>query len=109
MSNVITMNTAIEKEFEQNNVEIHIKIQQRNGRKSWTSIEGLDKLEMGGKQVDVFVENIAKNLKKKFNCGASIKKPDYIIQMNGDHREGIKEFLLKGGFANENQIKMHGF
>ena len=109
MSNVIIMKTIIEKEFEQHNIEIHIKIKQRNGRKSWTSIEGLDKLEPNRDKLDTFIENIAKNLKKKFSCGASIEKPEYIVQLNGDHREGIKDFLIKGGFVNETQIKMHGF
>lgn len=109
MAIVINMNSDLEKELEHNNFEVHIKIQQRNGRKTWTSVEGLDKIDTNKEKLDIFFENITKHLKKKFNCGATIKKPEYFIQLNGDHRDGIKEFLIKEGIVNESQIKMHGF
>ncbi|QKF94237.1 translation initiation factor 1 [Fadolivirus algeromassiliense] len=111
MDNVINMSNSIEKELETATTQIHIKIQKRNGRKSWTSIEGLDQLTLDKSEAekDVFFENIARFLKKKFNCGATIKRPEYTIQLNGDHREGIKEFLIKENIAIESQIKLHGF
>ena len=87
---------------------IHIKIQQRNGKKSWTFIEGLVKLDETN-NADKFMDALAKEFKHKFNCGASISKPDYTIKMMGDHREGIKEYLLKNFDIKEDQIKIHGF
>lgn len=89
---------------------IHIKIKQRNGRKSWTFVEGLVKLnEEEGKENEMFMEELAKKLKHKFNCGASISKEDLSLKMMGDHREGIKEYILKNFNIKEDQIKIHGF
>ena len=89
--------------------EIHIKIQQRNGRKRWTFVEGLDKITLPPNiESDKFLENITRTFKKTFNCGVTLQKPENIFQLMGDHRQGIKEFLIKNNLADENQIKMHG-
>jgi len=106
----IGIHTSIEKELDKRHLEIHIKIQKRNGKKSWTFIEGLDKLELPqNKSIDVFLEDVAKKLRKDLNCGANIEKPSNVIKLMGDHRANIKEFLIKSKIVNEDQIKMHGF
>jgi len=100
----------IEKDLDTRHLEIHIKIQKRNGRKSWTFVEGLDKLELpANKNMDLFLEEIAKKFKKTFNCGANIKKPENVIQLMGDHRENIRQFLINSKLVNDDQIKMHGY
>jgi translation initiation factor 1 len=92
------------------NKEIHIEIQKRNGRKCWTFVAGLDKITLP-QNIDVktFLENITRKFKKTFNCNVTLQKPENIFQLNGDHRQGIKEFLIKNNLVNEDQIKIHGF
>lgn len=103
------MNNVLES-IDELNTEIHIKIQKRNGRKSWTFIEGLDKITLPeNEQMDNFLEKMTRHLKKRFNCGVTLQKPENIFQLMGDHREGVKEFLIKSNLANEEQIKMHGY
>jgi translation initiation factor SUI1 len=102
------LNIDLSKQLDEATFEVHIKIQQRNRKKCWTIIEGLDKIEKEQEKKDKFVETISSQFKKMFNCGATIKKPEYHISMQGDHREGIKKFLLDKGYVTESQIKIHG-
>ena len=89
--------------------EIHIKIQQRNGRKRWTFIEGLDKITMPPNiESEKFLGDMTRIFKKTFNCGVTLQQPENIFQLNGDHRQGIKDFLIKNNLVNESQIKIHG-
>ena len=104
-----TINSDIEADLIKSQLEIHIKIKQRNGRKCWTTIEGLDKIKVDNKSTDEFLLEVSKKFKKKYSCGATIMKPENSIQLNGDHRNNIKEFLIFNKLVNENQIKMHGF
>jgi translation initiation factor 1 len=106
----IFINSGITQELDNENITIHIKIQQRNGKKCWTLVEGLDKLNTSTTtDTTVFMEKLITNMKHKFCCGASLKKPENTIQMNGDHREEIKDFLLNNYELKTNQIKVHGF
>lgn len=100
------MSQSIEIEFEKSQKEIHLRIQQRNRKKSITFVEGLDKLYDN----DInFLENTAKYFRKNFNCSAIIKKPENVIQLQGDQRILIKKFLIDNKLADESQIKTHGF
>lgn len=98
----------LEKELEKSQLEIHIKVKQRNGRKCWTIIEGLEKLDIGNLVITEYLNKIATQLRKKLNCGASITDDNYIT-LSGDHRNEIKEFLVKNNIAKVEQIKTHGF
>jgi len=83
---------------------IHIRIQQRNGRKTLTTVQGLDE------KFDL--KKIVKVAKKDFSCnGTVVEHPEYgeVIQLQGDQRESIMAMLLKIGFATKEQIKLHGF
>lgn len=105
-----TINTDIELELTKSQLEIHIKIKQRSGRKCWTTVEGLDKIKLPENMtVAEFLDDVSRKFKKSYNCGATIIKPENSIQLNGDHRNDIKEFLIKNKLVNENQVKMHGF
>lgn len=69
--------------------KIHIRVQQRNGRKCITTLQGLD--------TDLDIKRIGKAMKKQFNCnGNLVEDPDQgdILQFQGDQRENIREWLL---------------
>jgi translation initiation factor 1 len=69
--------------------KIHIRVQQRNGRKCITTLQGLD--------TDLDIKRIGKAMKKEFNCnGNLVEDPDKgdILQFQGDQRENIRVWLL---------------
>merc|ERR1711893_300874 len=83
---------------------IHIRIQQRNGRKTLTSVQGLSE------QYDL--KKIIKVCKRHFACnGTVVEHPEYgeVIQFQGDQREHISRFLREVKLARPEQIKIHGF
>lgn len=83
---------------------IHIRIQQRNGRKTLTTVQGINP--------DYDFKKIVKACKKEFACnGTVVEHPEYgeIVQLQGDQRNLIKDFLKKVGIAKEGNIKVHGF
>lgn len=82
---------------------IHIRIQQRNGKKNLTTLQGLSN--------DIELKKIVKAFKKEFACnGCIVQHKEYgeIIQLQGDQRENVKNFLIKGNLGNEEIIKVHG-
>jgi translation initiation factor 1 len=49
---------------------------------------------------------------QEFACnGTVVDHPEYgeVIQLQGDQRKVISDFLVKIGLAKKDQIKMHGF
>jgi translation initiation factor 1 len=50
------------------------------------------------------LEKVAKELKAKYACGGTAK--DGYIFLQGDHRDTIKDTLVKLGFA-ESTIELH--
>ena len=49
---------------------------------------------------------------QEFACnGTVVDHPEYgeVIQLQGDQRKVISDFLLETGLAKKDQIKMHGF
>jgi len=83
---------------------IHIRIQQRNGRKTLTTVQGIsDSYDK---------KRIVKACKKEFACnGTIVEHPEYgeVIQFQGDQRNNICQFLTKIGIAKQDQLKIHGF
>ncbi|KKZ64532.1 hypothetical protein EMCG_01411 [[Emmonsia] crescens] len=68
---------------------IHIRIQQRNGRKTLTTVQGLPK------KFDQ--KKILKVIKKKFACNGTIvndSEMGEVIQLQGDQRKDVQEFLV---------------
>uniref|UniRef100_A0A4W3GEU2 Eukaryotic translation initiation factor 1-like n=1 Tax=Callorhinchus milii TaxID=7868 RepID=A0A4W3GEU2_CALMI len=83
---------------------IHIRIQQRNGRKTLTTVQGIAN--------DYDKKKLVKAFKKKFACnGTVIEHPEYgeVIQLQGDQRKNIYTFLVEVGIVKEEQLKVHGF
>lgn len=83
---------------------VHIRIQQRNGKKSLTTVQGLKK--------EFSYEKILKDLKKEFCCNGNVvqdKELGKIIQLQGDQRKKVSQFLVQAGLVRKEQIKIHGF
>lgn len=82
---------------------VHIRNQQRNGRKSLTQISGL--------ATDLDLVKIVKDMKKIFNTNGAILKDDdgnEIIQIQGDRRIDCRDFLTKYNICEADIIKIHG-
>ncbi|ETI20457.1 translation initiation factor SUI1 [Cladophialophora carrionii CBS 160.54] len=76
-------------EAKQSQNYIHIRIQQRNGRKTLTTVQGLPK------KFDQ--KKILKVIKKKFACNGTIvtdSEMGEVIQLQGDQRKDVQEFLV---------------
>lgn len=86
---------------------IHIRIQQRNGRKTLTTIQGLPR------RFDQ--KKILKVIKKKFACNGTIVEDSdlgEVLQLQGDQRRAIHDFLIdktEGLEMDAKLVKVHGF
>uniref|UniRef100_A0A8C5V157 SUI1 domain-containing protein n=1 Tax=Microcebus murinus TaxID=30608 RepID=A0A8C5V157_MICMU len=77
---------------------IHIRMQQRNSWKILTTVQGI---------ADDYYKK-----KLKFACnGTIIEHLEYgeVIQLQGDQRKNICQFLVETGLAKDNQLKVHRF
>jgi len=72
--------------------KIVLSIEKKKFGKINTIIKGIDDKEISMKK-------LAKSLKAKFACGGTSK--DGKIELQGDHKQGVKEELLRLGFAPE--------
>ncbi|PAV23988.1 eukaryotic translation initiation factor 1 [Pyrrhoderma noxium] len=82
---------------------IHIRIQQRNGRKTLTTLQGI------GEEYDL--KKILKEFKREFACnGTIVEDPELgkVIQLQGDQREKIRDFLTENGIE-RSTIIIHGY
>lgn len=85
------------------NSKIHIRVQQRSGRKCITTVQGL--------QDDLDLEKIIRALKKTFKCNGSVTvDPELgeIIQLSGDQRTNVRAFFIDQEVCHEDQIVIHG-
>jgi len=83
---------------------IHIRIQQRSGRKTLTTVQGIS--------LEYDLKKLVRACKKDFACnGTVVEHPEYgeVIQLQGDQRNNISAFIKKIGLAKEDHIKVHGF
>ena len=71
---------------------IVISIIKKKFGKKYTIIEGID-----SKQIDL--KEITKKFKNKLACGGTVKET--WIELQGDHKQKVKEFLIENGFAPE--------
>jgi len=97
---------------------VHVRVQQRNGRKSLTTVQGLDKVIGKGdyvvdnKQVKKFLAKVLKAIKKEFCCnGTVVEDPELgkLLQLQGDQRKSVTNYLVQERLVKKNQIKLHGF
>ncbi|KAK9759683.1 Eukaryotic translation initiation factor eIF-1 [Basidiobolus ranarum] len=83
---------------------IHIRIQQRNGRKTLTTIQGLP--------AELDQKRMLKAFKKDFACNGTIVEDEEmgeVIQLQGDQRIKVATFLVQQGITKKDLIKIHGF
>jgi translation initiation factor 1 len=83
---------------------VHVRVQQRNGRKSLTTVQGLKK--------EFNYNKILKDFKKEFCCnGTVVQDPELgqVIQLQGDQRKNVSQFLVQAGVVKKDLIKIHGF
>ena len=85
--------------------KVHIRIQQRTGRKCITTVAGLSsKLDL---------KKIQKAIKKEHCCNGTVLKDEEtgqeVMQFQGDQREAVKSFLLKEEICDKDNVKVHGF
>eukprot|EP01102_Stenamoeba_stenopodia_P009097 TRINITY_DN2668_c0_g1_i1.p1 TRINITY_DN2668_c0_g1~~TRINITY_DN2668_c0_g1_i1.p1 ORF type:complete len:109 (-),score=15.97 TRINITY_DN2668_c0_g1_i1:166-492(-) len=83
---------------------VHLRIQQRNGKKTLTTVQGLPE--------EVDLRKLLKAFKKDFCCnGVIVDDPELgqVLQLQGDHRAKISAFLIEEGIVSKNQIRRHGF
>lgn len=83
---------------------VHVRIQQRNGKKSLTTVQGLKQ------QYDY--KKVLKALKKEFCCNGSVvddAELGNVIQLQGDQRKNVQTFLIQENLVKKEKIKIHGF
>ncbi|KAL7750566.1 Eukaryotic translation initiation factor eIF-1 [Sorochytrium milnesiophthora] len=83
---------------------IHIRIQQRNGRKTLTTLQGLPE--------DIDQKRLLRAFKKEFACNGTVvadEEMGEVIQLTGDQRAKIQAFLIEECIATKDQVKVHGF
>ncbi|CAG0913520.1 unnamed protein product [Notodromas monacha] len=83
---------------------VHVRIQQRSGRKTLTTVQGLSAM--------FDLKKIVRACKKEFACnGTVVEHPEYgeVLQLQGDQRENICQFLTRCGLVKADQLKVHGF
>lgn len=83
--------------------QVHIRNRQRTARKSWTTIEGLSP--------DIDLAFLLKALRKTLNTNGTLlhnERLGHIIQLQGDHRSAIMEFLVNSNIVAKDRIILHG-
>lgn len=71
---------------------IVVKLEKRKFGKLITIVVGID-------AKDIDIKDVAKRLKSKLACGGTVK--DNTIELQGQHRDRVKDELIKMGFAAE--------
>lgn len=83
---------------------IHIRVQKRNGRKCVTTVQGLPK--------NFKYKKLLSTVKHKFCCNGTIREDEKlgkILQLSGDQRKNLSDFLIEEGIATKETLKIHGF
>ncbi|KAL7579577.1 hypothetical protein ACA910_007945 [Epithemia clementina (nom. ined.)] len=84
--------------------KVHVRVQQRNGRKCITTVAGLAD--------DLDIKRICKAFKKNFSCNGAVQKDEEVgevIQLSGDQRTNVKDFLVDQEICHSENVVLHGF
>jgi len=82
--------------FDINNItkeqqKIKIEVKRIRFKKMMTIVSGIDDKDQA--------KEIGKEMKQKFACGGTVK--DGIIEIQGNHKPKVKDFLIKKGYKEE--------
>ena len=80
-------------EIEKEQQRIRIRLETRKFGRPSTIIDGMD-------DKNANLANIAQKLKSFCACGGTSKNG--LIMLQGDHRDRVREFLIKSGYPEEN-------
>jgi len=72
--------------------KIKVYMVQKRYRKTITVIKGIDTSKID-------IKDLIKKLKSKLACGGTYKNNE--IELQGDHRQRVKEILIKEGFQKD--------
>ncbi|KAG8469791.1 hypothetical protein KFE25_006246 [Diacronema lutheri] len=89
---------------DEQSADIHIRVQQRNGRKCITTVQGID--------AALDLKKVLKVIKKEYCCNGNIIDDEtmgQVLQFQGDQRVNIGKFLIENQLALKEKIKTHGF
>ena len=106
MDQLVTFGNDIQDVLNENSSTnyVHIRLQKRTNRKCLTLIEGMPK--------DIDLRKVLRYFKKAFSCNGTIvlneETEDKIIQLTGDNRREVAQFLKEECIVPENCIKIHG-
>lgn len=87
--------------------KIHIRLKQRNGRKTITSIENLVEY-VDSKSM----KKLASIFRKSLNTRATLKTDENdnkIIELSGDKRNGVSDYIISKDIAKKKDIVIHGY
>ncbi|CCW62556.1 unnamed protein product [Phytomonas sp. EM1] len=82
--------------------QVHIRVQQRAGKKSVTTIQGLNP--------GLNFNRINREFQRRWGCNGTLIKTanaGTVIQLQGNWSENIKQFLLDEHMATETNLKIH--
>ena len=82
---------------------IHIQYQRRTTRKGYTTISNLPE--------DLDLKKISQHMRREWQCSGAVIHSDQfggVIQLSGDNRKLVQQFLIEEGLATKAQIKIHG-
>jgi translation initiation factor SUI1 len=83
--------------------KIHIHIQTQ-GKRHLTIVEGLDD--------DLDLKRICKSMRKMFSCNGKVDEETHILQLQGDQRQNVKEWLLQNEVLTKSDLErlvIHGY
>ena len=82
---------------------VHVRIQQRSGKKTLTTVQGLAE--------DTDPKVLIKAMRKALACnGCVVEHAEYgkVLQLQGDQRDAVGHFMIQSGLVVEKQLKIHG-
>ncbi len=82
---------------------VHIRIQQRNGKKVITVIQGLD--------AKIPRKELIRKFKTMYACGGHIATDEEfgeVIQLTGDQRIKVRDYLVDNGLVESDKVEIHG-
>jgi translation initiation factor SUI1 len=83
------------------NIHLHIQSQ---GKRHLTIVEGLDD--------DLDLKRICKSMMKMFSCNGKVDEEKNILQLQGDQRQNVKEWLLQNEILSKgdlDRLVIHGY